>query len=217
MYRGLGRTYLGVLGVMCEPQPQYAYLALGSNLGDRERNLSRAKEGIERLGPKLIALSSIYETEPVGYHAQPWFLNQVVKVGVKKESPYYDNPTAFLHDLLELESRLGRQRTMPFGPRTVDIDLLLQDALIENFPTDDSLSLQTTASTEQVKREASSLVLPHPRFHVRRFVLEPLCEVEPGLVHPVFGVSCPELLSRLPQSGPVVRLRPVTDEKKSNP
>ncbi|MGH9762296.1 MAG: 2-amino-4-hydroxy-6-hydroxymethyldihydropteridine diphosphokinase, partial [Blastocatellia bacterium] len=150
-------------------------------------------------------------TEPVGYHAQPWFLNQVMKVGVRKESPYYDNPTAFLHDLLELESQLGRQRTMPFGPRTVDIDLLLQDGLIENFPTDDSLSVHTAASREAVNLEASSLILPHPRFHLRGFVLEPLCEVEPGLVHPVFGVSCLELLSRLPQSGPIVRRRPAND------
>ena len=134
-----------------------AYLSLGSNLGDRLENL---REAMRRLGDAGIALkrtSSVYETEPVDNAAQGWFLNCVAEVSTTLE------PLEFLHRLQVVERELGRERTVPKGPRTIDIDILLYDDLLI---------------------ETDELTVPHPRMLQRRFVLEPLCEIAPTLAIP---------------------------------
>ena len=133
------------------------YLALGSNLGDRLANL---KQAIDSLTPQMEvrAKSSVYETPPWGYEDQPKFLNQVVKAKT------YLDPEPLLKHLKRLEVALGRQASFPNGPRLIDMDILFYDELIVNTP---------------------SLVIPHPRLHERGFVLLPLMDISPDLVHPL--------------------------------
>jgi 2-amino-4-hydroxy-6-hydroxymethyldihydropteridine diphosphokinase len=145
-----------------------AYIGLGSNLGDREETIRRA---VELLGAARV--STLIETEPWGYADQPRFLNAVAEL--ETDEP----PRALLARLLEIERELGRTREGPrYGPRTIDLDLLLYG--------DDRL-------------DEPGLGLPHPRLHERAFVLEPLAELAPELVVPGFG-PVKALLSRL-QSG----------------
>lgn len=141
------------------------YLALGSNLGDRLANL---KQAIASLPPQMEvkAASSVYETPPWGYEDQPEFLNQVVKA-----STYLD-PEPLLKHLKRLEIALGRKTSFLNGPRSIDLDILFYDDLV----------LKT-----------ASLVIPHPRLHERGFVLLPLLEISPDLVHPVNQKSVREM------------------------
>ncbi len=133
-----------------------AYVGLGANLGDREATLRRA---LELLGPARV--STFRETEPWGYTDQPRFVNAVAEVETELA------PRALLDRLLEIERELGRTRTAPrFGPRTIDLDLLLY-------------------GDEQI--DEPGLRVPHPRLHERRFVLEPLAELDPHLVVPGRG------------------------------
>lgn len=156
------------------------YLGLGTNLGDREQNLHDA---LERLAPAVTITrrSGVYETEPWGITDQPRFLNMVV-VGETRLSP---------HDLLRFlkstERALGRTPGPRYGPRVLDLDILFYDR--ETLATPD-------------------LVVPHPRLAERRFVLAPLAEIAPDLVHPTLGVSVRELLSRLPDAGEAHYLGP---------
>jgi 2-amino-4-hydroxy-6-hydroxymethyldihydropteridine diphosphokinase len=152
-----------------------AYIALGSNLGDREGTLAAAKDRLERLG-RVEACSSLYETEPVGFHDQPAFLNSVLALETKLE------PLALLHALLAIERDLGRDRGQGVlnGPRTVDLDLLLM------------------GDTVIVGEE---LTLPHPALVRRRFVLSPLAEIAPQLRHPQRNQTIAELLALLPDEG----------------
>jgi len=141
------------------------YLALGSNLGDRSANL---KQAIAALSPQMEvkAKSQVYETPPWGHVDQPKFLNQAVKVKT------YLDPETLLKHLKRLEVALGRQESFPNGPRLIDIDILFYDDLVLNIP---------------------SLVIPHPRLHERGFVLLPLMDIAPDLVHPVCEKSVREL------------------------
>ena len=152
------------------------YLSLGSNLADRVQNLNTA---IERLGAwgKVVTISSFYETEPVGYADQPWFLNCAVKLNTEKM------PRQLLSRILDVEQKMGRRRIQKNGPRIIDIDILLFGHSIVNTPT---------------------LVVPHPEMHNRRFVLEPLAEIAPDERHPVFKRTIGELRDGLPP-GPAVR------------
>lgn len=152
------------------------YLSLGSNVGDREENLRRALARLAVLG-KVVAVSSFYETEPVELTEQPWFLNAVVSLETEKP------PRDLLDALLAIEVAMGRRRIRPKGPRTIDLDIL--------------------AYGDQVVREAG-LTIPHPALPNRRFVLEPLAEIAPGLIHPVLSKTMRQLKDALPP-GPAVR------------
>jgi 2-amino-4-hydroxy-6-hydroxymethyldihydropteridine diphosphokinase len=201
------------------------YLGLGSNMGDREANLREAIVRIEGLGLKVVRESSIYETEPVGHKDQPWFLNQVVEMRhAPKLTPGYDAELTaartkalaerleifavfwtheLLKTLLNVESDMGRERAFANGPRVIDIDLLL----CGDFKTEGFLA---ETNGENMARavpidDAPNLTLPHPRMHLRRFVLEPLCEIAPALVHPVLNKSYCQLLAEL-EDPSVVRL-----------
>jgi 2-amino-4-hydroxy-6-hydroxymethyldihydropteridine diphosphokinase len=152
-----------------------AYIALGSNLGNREETVAAAKDRLERLG-RVEACSSLYETEPVGFHDQPAFLNAVVALETELE------PLPLLHALLAIERELGRDRRrgVPNGPRTLDLDLLLMgDTIIVG----------------------EELALPHPALVCRRFVLAPLAEIAPRLRHPQRNQTMTELLALLPDEG----------------
>ena len=151
-----------------------AAIALGSNLdskfGDREANLREAVAQIGHLGV-VRAVSSFYDTEPVGYLAQPRFLNAALLLENELE------PLELMSSLLNIEQAMGRERLIAKGPRVIDLDFLLYG------PT-----IMMTAE----------LTLPHPEMHERRFVLEPLAEMAPEMVHPVLGLNVAEMLARLP-------------------
>src|SRR6476659_4023615 len=148
---------------------QNAYVGLGSNLGNRTGYLLLAVRGLLDAGLDVIRLSIIYETEPVDHEDQPPFLNMVAELRGSTLPP----PDQLLARLLRIEYALGRTREVPLGPRTIDLDLLIFK--------------EELANTDFLK-------LPHPRLHLRRFVLVPLNELVPGLVHPVLNQPIRELL-----------------------
>lgn len=141
-------------------------LGLGSNLGDREAAIAGALSRLEARGFRLSLASSLYETQPVGGPPQGLFLNAVAAGETEL------GPEELLAACLAVEQELGRVRAEPNGPRTIDVDILLFGSLT---------------------REAPAPVIPHPRLHQRRFVLEPLAEILPDLVHPRLGRSVREL------------------------
>lgn len=150
-----------------------AAIALGSNLaspfGDREANL---REVVRRLGElgKVKAVSSFYDTEPVGYQDQPRFLNGAVVLETSLA------PLELMRALLEIEQAMGRARTIVNGPRVIDLDLLLYGDRVMN---------------------TAELTLPHPEMQERRFVLAPLHEIAGEWTHPVLGLTVREMLARL--------------------
>jgi 2-amino-4-hydroxy-6-hydroxymethyldihydropteridine diphosphokinase len=163
-------------GDVMSPMPNVAYLSLGSNVGDREHHLCHAIERLEQVG-RVAAVSSLYETEPVEFTEQAWFLNCAVALDTTK------TPQELMAALLALEQASGRQRTQRKGPRTIDIDILLFGETVLNSP---------------------GLTVPHPGMHERRFVLEPLAEIAPEARHPALKKTIRELLAELPQ-GQAVR------------
>src|SRR5215468_842706 len=177
------------------------YLALGSNLGDREANLRQAVARIRRLVLEVTRMSSIYETEPVGFADQGWFLNQVIGADIQaiqfsnREDLAAEQAILLLSRLQQIETAMGRERNITNGPRTIDIDLLLFGDAIIGYAKD---------ARKQVL-PAAKIVVPHPRMHERRFVLEPLCEIAPAVVHPVLKKTCEQMLDSL-RDASVVRL-----------
>jgi 2-amino-4-hydroxy-6-hydroxymethyldihydropteridine diphosphokinase len=147
------------------------YLALGSNLGDRHGNLTAAIRGLPAAGVEVVRESPIYETEPVGYTNQRWFLNMVVEA----ETILF--PLQLLTRTGKIERALGRVRTIPNGPRTLDIDILLYGNAVVN---------------------TGRLQIPHPRMHERRFVLAPLADLAPDLRHPGTRQTVRQMLDAAP-------------------
>jgi len=155
------------------------YLGLGSNLGRRREHLRRARELLAARGVRTVKASSVYRTEPVGVGRQPWFYNQVLKV----ESTLA--PHALLVLVLEVEAVLGRVRSAPRRPRTIDIDILL-------------------AGRSVVRTK--NLTIPHPRLERRNFVLVPLVEIAPAAVHPGYRMTIAGLLARSRDTSAVRRV-----------
>lgn len=149
------------------------YLALGTNLGDRHANLQAA---IAALPPavRVLARSSIYETPPWGLTSQPPFLNMVLKGDTSMP------PGRLLKHLKQLEIKLGRKPAIRWGPRRIDMDILFYDDLVLDDP---------------------QLTLPHPRLHERAFVLVPLADLAPDLVHPRLGKTVSHLLAAVDTTG----------------
>jgi 2-amino-4-hydroxy-6-hydroxymethyldihydropteridine diphosphokinase len=155
------------------------YLSLGSNLGDRTANLKAAITALPSANFQVQKVSSFYETEPVDYLDQPWFLNCVV------EGETNSQPIDLLRALRAIESQLGSEKAFAKGPRLLDIDILLFG----------DLSL-----------DAAELQIPHPRMLERKFVLAPLSEIAPLLRLPQWSGNASELLSKTPDTTSVKRL-----------
>ena len=155
-----------------------AYLSLGSNIGEREAQLQQAVGRIGRHG-QIRSVSSFYETEPVEFTEQAWFLN--CAVALETDAP----PEQFMKSLLQIEQEMGRKRTRDKGPRTIDIDILLFGDQVISTP---------------------SVTVPHPAMANRRFVLEPLAEIAPDVWHPVLKKNVRELLENLPPGQKVRRV-----------
>ena len=147
-----------------------AYLALGSNLGDKEANLRRALELLQQRGVEVVKTSSFICTEPYGVTDQPQFLNGVCEVRTSLE------PLELLQTLLEIEQEMGRVRLRHWGERNIDLDLLLYEDVVMDTP---------------------ELILPHPDMQNRDFVLLPLAEIAPEIIHPTLQKTISELVISL--------------------
>lgn len=144
------------------------YLALGSNIGDRAQNLREAVRRLRAAGICIAAASSVYETEPVDYLDQPWFLNAVLEAQTDLTAP------ELLTTLRQIEGQMGSRKPFVKGPRLIDLDILLY---------------------EYAKIDTPDLQVPHPRMLQRNFVLVPLAEIAPNLRHPDWPAIVAELLA----------------------
>ena len=145
------------------------FLSLGSNLGDREKNLNHALFALEKEGVEILKISSLYETQPVDFPSQLWFYNQLVEVRTKA------NPESLLDLVKKIEQKMGRKRQQKKGPRIIDIDIILAEGSVI------------------CKKE---LKIPHPRMEKRNFVLLPFVEISPDTVHPILNEDMKTLWKR---------------------
>jgi 2-amino-4-hydroxy-6-hydroxymethyldihydropteridine diphosphokinase len=156
------------------------YIGIGSNLGDKVNQCEKAISEILKVDyHKLLARSSLFKTKPIGYTSQDWFINGVIKIETDLE------PLELLRRLKDIESRLGRKETLRWGPRSIDLDILLFD---------------------EKKIQMEELQIPHPRLQERQFVLVPLAEIDRHLIHPVLKKSIGDLLKNLTEDQGVERI-----------
>ena len=153
-----------------------AYLSLGSNVGDRAKNLRAAIDELPHVGVAVKKVSSFYETEPVDLREQPWFLNCVVQA-----ETHFDAMT-LLRALREIETKMGSKKLVAKGPRLIDMDILLYGSETMDAP---------------------ELQVPHARMHLRRFVLVPLAEIAPEVMHPRMKLTIRQLLEQTPDHSAV--------------
>jgi len=157
-----------------------AYIGFGSNLGDK---ISQCEKAISEIlitdCHKLLAKSSLFKTQPIGYTSQDWFVNGVIKIETNLEAP------DLLRTLKTIEFQLGRTETFRWGPRTIDLDILFFD---------------------DIEIHTEELRIPHPFIQDRQFVLIPLAEIDPALVHPVLKKTVQELLNNLKEDQGVEKL-----------
>jgi 2-amino-4-hydroxy-6-hydroxymethyldihydropteridine diphosphokinase len=159
------------------------YLSLGSNLRDRRMNIERALERLNECGIEVQRVSSLYRTEPVGYTAQPWFVNCVAEVFTDLM------PLQLVRRCQAIERAMGRRPGPRNRPRLIDIDILLyEDAVVRS----------------------AEVTIPHPRMAERRFVLVPLSELAPGTEHPLSQLTVLEMLRTTPDTSQVIKLRQLT-------
>lgn len=151
-----------------------AYICIGSNLGNRRENCLRAIEILQRRGIIVKKQSSMYDTEPWGAENQPRFINMAIEIETVLK------PRELLKTIKDIESEVGRKGSFRWGPRVVDLDILLFDSII-------------------LKEE--DLEIPHPLMHERDFVLRPLCEIAPDRVHPLLKVRISDLIKSLEDKG----------------
>jgi 2-amino-4-hydroxy-6-hydroxymethyldihydropteridine diphosphokinase len=157
------------------------YIGIGSNLGDKVSQCERAISEILKVDRHhLLARSSFFKTKPIGYTAQDWFVNGVIKIETDLK------PLPLLRVLKDIESKLGRKETFRWGPRTIDLDILFFD---------------------REKIELEELQIPHPFLHERQFVLAPLAEIDRTLIHPVLKKSIGELLEDLKEDQGAEKLK----------
>ena len=156
--------------------PHIAYISVGSNLGAKLDNCRNGIAALTRSADiQFIDQSPIYRTEPVDYQDQDWFVNYVVKIATLLD------PLPLLSKLKSIEQSAGRTRdSVRFGPRVLDLDIILYDDMVMDLP---------------------QLVIPHPRMHKRRFVLKPVCDIDPHISHPVFHCTMQSLLEKIDEEG----------------
>jgi 2-amino-4-hydroxy-6-hydroxymethyldihydropteridine diphosphokinase len=157
-----------------------AYIGIGSNVGDKAFQCEKAVSEILKVDHhKLLAKSSFFETQPVGYTSQDWFINGVIKIETDLD------PLGLLHALKAIESQLGRTETFRWGPRTIDLDILIFN---------------------DKKIETEELRIPHPLLHERQFALAPLAEIDQDLLHPILKKTIGKLLEDLKEDQGVEKL-----------
>jgi 2-amino-4-hydroxy-6-hydroxymethyldihydropteridine diphosphokinase len=157
-----------------------AYIGIGSNLGDKLKHCEKAISEILKIDcHKLLAKSSFFKTQPIGYISQDWFVNGVIKIETDLEAP------ELFRTLKTIESRLGRTKTFRWGPRTIDLDILFFD---------------------EVEIHTEELQIPHPLIQDRQFVLIPLAEIDRNFIHPVLKKAIQELLSNFKEDQGVEKL-----------
>ena len=160
--------------------PKRVFLSLGSNLGDRRALIRSGLKMLAGAGVKVLQVSSLYRTEPVDLRSQPWFINCAAEVETKL------SPRELLRVLKSTERALGRRRSTPKGPRPIDIDILLYENVVVRSP---------------------ALAIPHARMRDRRFVLVPLREIAPRLLHPATGQTVSAMVRETADASKVVRLK----------
>ncbi len=157
-----------------------AYIGIGSNIGDKLKNCEKAISEILRLDRhKLLAKSSLFRTQPIGYTSQDWFVNGVIKIETDLEAH------ELLRTLKTIESQLGRAKTLRWGPRTMDLDVLFFD---------------------DIEIHTEELQIPHPLIQTRQFVLAPLAEIDRDFVHPILKKTIQQLFSELEEDQGVEKL-----------